>query len=300
MTRQKGVKGILAVLLVTLLLVGCAGDAPSETTTSAAKGAQSETSRSEAQDDRDSITVRLINSTNYAIDELYLSSSEETEWGGNLLDATLPAGEAVNLELEVAGSEYYDLKAQDEDADFYYANGLLLQNRTKVTLRLSEGVLTATVRQEDGTEETLTGELELVGVEEEAAAPAETAAAPAESAAAPGGSRSGTGHDTNGAFSFTVNNNSYYDIYAIWVGIYSPEVDYDQDLLPEILPSGQSTVIHGVAHPDDWDNPDWTIWIQDVEGDVSASYDKFNPFLVQAVDVQWSNSAGGYVVEFTY
>lgn len=108
----------------------------------------------------------------------------------------------------------------------------------------------------------------------------------------------GTGYDTDGQFSFTVYNNSDYDIYSLHMGILDAGSDHDIDVLPQILPANSSTTITGQASMGDWIQTDWTIYVTDVDGDTSASYDTFNPWTVSYVDIYWQGDS--YVCEFTY
>ena len=87
----------------------------------------------------------------------------------------------------------------------------------------------------------------------------------------------GTGYDTDGQFAFTVYNNSDYDIYSLHMVILDAGSDHDIDVLPQILPANISTTITGQASMGDWIQTDWTIYVTDVDGDTSASYDTFNP-----------------------
>ncbi|MFR7450872.1 MAG: hypothetical protein ACLUUL_02065 [Gemmiger sp.] len=108
----------------------------------------------------------------------------------------------------------------------------------------------------------------------------------------------GTGYDTDGQFSFTVYNNSDYDIYSLHMGILDAGSDHDIDVLPQILPANSSTTVTGQASMGDWIQTDWTIYVTDVDGDTSASYDTFNPWTVSYVDIYWQGDS--YVCEFTY
>lgn len=108
----------------------------------------------------------------------------------------------------------------------------------------------------------------------------------------------GTGYDTDGQFSFTVYNNSDYDIYSLHMGILDAGSDHDIDVLPQILPANSSTTITGQASMGDWIQTDWTIYVTDVDGDTNASYDTFNPWTVSYVDIYCQGDS--YVCEFTY
>ncbi|MDL2219718.1 hypothetical protein LJC04_05245, partial [Ruminococcaceae bacterium OttesenSCG-928-O06] len=74
----------------------------------------------------------------------------------------------------------------------------------------------------------------------------------------------------------------------------------DFDLLPIILEAGESYNAVGQVSRGDWDATDWTLYITDVDGDTSASFEVFNPWELSYVDIQWDSSAGGYVCTFVY
>ncbi|MFR1357317.1 MAG: hypothetical protein ACLSBB_08575 [Ruthenibacterium lactatiformans] len=108
----------------------------------------------------------------------------------------------------------------------------------------------------------------------------------------------GTGYDTNGQFVFEVYNNSAYDIYALYIGVINASSDHDIDVLPQILPANSSTTIVGQATMGDWSQTEWTLYVEDVDGDTSASFDSFNPWTVSYVDIYWQGDS--YVCDFTY
>lgn len=61
-------------------------------------------------------SVKIVNKSQWAIHHLYLSPTDETEWGPDQLrDATVDSGEAFTL-TDIACSDY-DVKLVDEDGD---------------------------------------------------------------------------------------------------------------------------------------------------------------------------------------
>ena len=92
--------------------------------------------------------------------------------------------------------------------------------------------------------------------------------------------------------------NMAYDIYALYIGVINASSDHDIDVLPQILPANSSTTIVGQATMGDWPQTEWTLYVEDVDGDTSASFDSFNPWTVSYVDIYWQGDS--YVCDFTY
>ena len=117
----------------------------------------------------------------------------------------------------------------------------------------------------------------------------------------PGGSsNSYNGYNVDGNIYFTIYNESDYDIYAIYVGRADASSDDDIDVLPYILKAGESYFVDIYVDEADWNATEWTIYIEDDEGDYSADFEVFNPWEILYVDVYWSNDAGGYICDFVY
>ena len=108
------------------------------------------------------------------------------------------------------------------------------------------------------------------------------------------------GYNTDGNMYFTIYNESDYDIYAIYIGRADASSEDDIDVLPYILDAGESYFVDIYVNRADWNATDWTIYIEDDEGDYSADFEVFNPWEILYIDVYWSNDVGGYVCDFVY
>ncbi len=270
-------KRLSVVFLVFLMLfaVGCGGS-----TASPLEGMVVEGSR-DVTETAVSGSVSIINETSYTFIELYSTPSSSADFGEELLEGTrIDPGVSVSINF---GNllETQDFLIIDNDGDAYSIIGIPLMDAQTMSIDLvdSDGVVVprAYIFGSDGSEiSTVDGLL------------------------IPNSDTNATGYDTNGYYTFTVNNNSDYDIYSIHVGITNASSSYDIDVLPEILPAKNSIEITGFATQGDWQNTEWTLYITDVDGDTSASFETFNPWTVTAIDAQWDSNVGGYVVDFIY
>ncbi|MDL2293140.1 hypothetical protein LJC60_00750 [Ruminococcaceae bacterium OttesenSCG-928-D13] len=276
----------LCLLTALMMLAGCGGGDSSSQPRPAASTATPEPSRSS------SMKVTVTNDSSYTFNELYVSSTASSSWGTDHLGSTsiLKKNGSFDISLEVYDFDNYDIRVVDEDDDIYIFKYVTLQNGTEVVIYFDNGLM-ADIYHADGTSEVITGTFE-------------------------SGSEGGDdyveddyvddtpavvdGYTSNGAFSFNVYNESSYDIYALYIGVLNASSEHDIDLLPAILPAGDSTTVSGGASRGDWENTEWTLYVKDVDGDTSASFDVFNPWTLSYVDIYWDSSNGGYVCDFYY
>lgn len=240
------------------------------------------------------LSITVTNSSDYVFNELFVSPTASDEWGEDCLGSTNILKKNGSFEMSVPTYDFdnYDIMVVDEDDDTYLFKYIKLKTGTEVIISFGDG-LVADIIHSDGTQEAVTGELYY--------ADGETGGGGGGGAAAPANQTvTGTGYDTNGQYTFAVYNESDYDIYAIYIGIAGASEYDDIDLLPQVLPAGESIDLVGQASQGDWINKDWTLYVEDVDGDVSSTYDVFNPWLLSYVDIYWDNNSGGYVCEFYY
>ncbi len=274
-------KKIITVLLVlsVLLLVGCGGSAESPL-------ANIESQPQEQQATTQSATtpgeITASNETGYTFVELYSTPSSSTEFGEELLGG-MRVDNAMTFTMTIGNiNEPQDFLIVDNDGDNYSILGVTLVDGGTVSFTLmadsnSNIFPTATTYDASGAQTgSVNGEF------------------------IPDDNANATGYNTNGNYGFTLNNYSDYEIYSVHVGIANASAAYDMDLLPQTLPAGSSLDVYGFATQGDWLNTEWTLYITDVDGDTSASYDNFNPWSISSVDVNWDSGAGGYVVQFNY
>jgi len=243
------------------------------------------------------ITIEFSNASNYIFNEIYISPTASNEWGDELLGSTriLKSNGSVDIELHAYDYDNYDILVVDEDRDEYYFSRVSLQNGSEVAIYFGINGLAATVFDAQGNEtSTVYGDLNSANGGG-AGAVHDPAPDPA-----PAQTVTGTGYDTNGQYTFSVYNESSYDIYAIYMGVAGASAAHDIDILPQILSSGDGIELRGMASQGDWLNTEWTLYITDVDGDTSSSFDTFNPWIVSYVDIYWNSSVGGYVCEFFY
>lgn len=187
--------------------------------------------------------------------------------------------------------ENYDVLIIDEDGDEYEFKYVPLVDGCEMQIGFDEnGVPGVVVVGADGTENYVSGTL---NGSSGATGGGETVVVQEQQQTV-----TGTGYDTNGQFVFEVYNNSAYDIYALYIGVINASSDHDIDVLPQILPANSSTTIVGQATMGDWSQTEWTLYVEDVDGDTSASFDSFNPWTVSYVDIYWQGDS--YVCDFTY
>ncbi len=278
----------LALLLACAMLAGCGGKAPE----APAESATTEAAR--APKEPDSIKVTVTNGSDYQFIELYVSPSAANEWGDDHLGSTslLKRNGSFDITLDKYEFNTYDIRVVDEDDDVYLFGRVPLNNGSEVVIGFGENGLVAEVTHADGTTEAVAGELQ--------GADGGGGGGGAPAAEAPAPTVTGTGNDTNGLMEFTVYNESDYEIYAIYVGVSNAAAEDDLDILPATIPPHESADASVVASQGDWLNTEWTMYVTDVDGDTSASFETFNPWLLSYVDISWDSNAGGYVCNFVY
>ena len=285
----------LAILMLVSLLAGCGGGEASSQAASSAPVREAP-----SRERSSNLTITFSNASSYIFHEIYISPTASSDWGEELLGSTriLKSNGSIDVEIPAYDYDNYDILVVDEDSDEYYFSRVPLQTGSEVAIYFGDDGLAADVADSRGNSvATIFGTLEGAsgggsydnggndgGDTGQTQQPAPT----------------GTGYDTNGQYTFTVYNESAYDIYAIHMGVVGASADYDIDILPQILSAGNSTDLSGMASQGDWLNTEWTLYITDVDGDTSSSYEVFNPWTLTYVDINWDSNNGGYVCEFVY
>lgn len=246
-----------------------------------------------AQKNADTLTIRFSNASSFIFNEIYISPTAANEWADELLGSTqiLKSSGSIDVDIPAYDFDNYDILVVDEDRDEYMFTRVPLQHGGEVAIYFGEEGLAADVGNEQGELiTTVWGTLEGAFIDE----PAQT------SQPMPQPTVTGTGNDTNGQYSFTVYNESNFDIFTIHMGVANAAAEHDIDILPETLPYGQSANVTGIASQGDWLNTEWVLYITDIDGETSVSFDVFNPWTVSYVDIYWDAKNGGYVCDFIY
>ncbi len=222
--------------------------------------------------------VTVINDSSYIFNELYVSPTAANDWGTDHLGSTsiLKSNGSFDITLEKYEYENYDIRIIDQDGDTYTFTYVPLKAGSAVTISFLDG-LNATVTGVDGAQSVISGSLEYAN-----------------------GDSSEEASIYDGAFVFTVYNESPYQLYSIHM---SPDSSTDDsvDILPAILEPGASQEVTGsVADTPYAGETDWYLYVTDVDEDVSSSAEAFDPWLVKYVNVYWDSETGGYVCEFVY
>lgn len=279
---------LTTVLMMTLLLGGCGDKKPASSSAPPSREAPSAAAPKE-------LTVTFSNASGYIFNEIYISPTAANDWGDELLGSTSVLKSNGSLDVAVPAYDYdsYDIMVVDEDRDEYTFSRVPLQNGSEVAIYFGDEGLAADVADSKGElSSTVIGDINGGSTGGGAAAGEAPNDLPA--------TVTGTGNDTNGQYSFTIYNESDFDIYAIYMGVANANASEDLDILPQVLPAGSSTDVVGLASQGDWMNTEWTLNVVDVDGDGSLSFDSFNPWLVSYIDISWDSTNGGYVCEFVY
>ena len=290
--KKKMIWLLCCVMLAALLAACGSGKADSSEAAGTPPPASSAVQEQPAETEPPTrLSVTVTNVSGYNFQELYVSPTGSDNWGQDHLGSTSILKNNGSYDITIDRYEFanYDVMILDEDGDEYRFMYVPLADGCEISVGFDDnGDPGMVVTGADGAQSVVSGTLngsgadsggEVTVVQEE---PTST----------------GTGYDTNGQFTFTVYNNSDYDIYSLHMGVLDASSDHDIDVLPQILPANSSTTITGQASMGDWIQTDWTIYVTDVDGDTSASYDTFNPWTVSYVDIYWQGDS--YVCEFTY
>lgn len=303
MMKKKPSVLLALVMVAALVLSACGGGGASSAPASTAPAEPVSRAQPAAAEPAKSadFAVTFSNGTDYNFQELYVSPTASGDWGADHLGSTNILKKNGSFEITLPSYEYdsFDILVIDEDDDEYQFTRATLTSGCEVMITFEEGGLAATSFFADGGQETVYGTLN--GESMDSAGGNDAAGTTADGAANYDAANfEPNGNDTAGRFSFAVYNESDYDIYAIYMGILNAGSEYDLDILPAILAAGDDTVVSGQVSQGDWMNTEWTLYIEDVDGDTSASFDVFNPWTISYVDIYWDGNNGGYVCDFYY
>ncbi len=268
-------KRIILCLLAGNLILACAGcgggDKPA--------AVQTEAPVSAAPAPASTFSVTVKNGSSYIFNELYGSPTASNDWGADHLGSTsiLKSNGSFEIMLEKYQFENYDILVLDADGDTYKFAYVPLTAGCTVEISFNDGLI-AVVTQQDGKETVVSGELSSADSE----------------------SDTSSSDLYSESFAFTVYNRTAYEIYSI----YMTPADGSQesvDILGTTLASGESYDVEGSTAGTEYEGiTNWVLYVVDVDGDVSASLDEFDPWLVDYVDVLWDGSASGYTCSFNY
>lgn len=226
------------------------------------------------------INITVKNASSYIFNELYISPTAANEWGEDHLGSTsiLKSNGSFDIKLKKYDFENYDIRVVDQDNDVYQFTYVPLREGTMVEISFDDGLI-ATLTHSNGESAVVSGNLNGEAGGQDATQELSIYAED---------------------FAFTIYNESPYDIYAAYM---SPETEPESqvDVLPTVLSAGESQEVTGNVAGTRFEGvANWYLYVVDVDGDVSASVEAFDPWLVNYVDIQWSSSAGGYVCGFNY
>lgn len=188
--------------------------------------------------DSQTLQVTVENQSSFIFNALYVSPTAANDWGRDHLGSTniLKSGGSFDITLEKYQYANYDIRIIDEEKDTYLFTYVPLIAGSVVTISFGETDLIASVLAPGGEEETIIGELQL---------------------ASSGSDGENSGEYTDDSsdytedssiydedFSFTIYNESDYDIIAIYL---SPETSTEDsvDVLPAIMGPGESQAVTG-------------------------------------------------------
>lgn len=265
-------KTIALLLAAMLLLVGCGANPPASPTTADEPQAPSKPT---------TLTITFSNTSGYIFNEIYISPTASNSHGEELLGSTriLKSNGSLDINIPAYDFDTYDILVVDEAGDRYNFSRVSLSHGGGVSIYFGNDGLAADVTDNKGNAiGTVPGTLE----------------------SATGGSDApetyGTGYATNGEVTFTIYNESAFDIFAIHMGPVGGAAADDVDILPLILEGGENTTLTVTIPQGQWNETAWTLYVTDVDGDTSSSFDEFNPWTLSYVDITWEN--GGYVCSF--
>ncbi|MDR3085642.1 MAG: hypothetical protein LBU47_04945 [Christensenellaceae bacterium] len=271
MNRAKRTLRVFLVLgLALAALFASAACAPTQAPTQAAEPTEAPKPTS--------IRVTVVNNTEYVFNELYVSATAADAWGDDHLGSTSILKKNGSFEITLPAYDFnnYDIRVVDEDEDEYLFERVPMQNGAKVVIAFGDAGLEASSTLADGSAVTVTGNL--------------SSGSGAEPADAPAG----------GYYSFTVQNNSDFDIFAIYMGPSTGAAADDIDILPVVLAARDETRVEGYVEGANARIDEWTLFVRDTDGDESVSYDAFNPWTLQYVVVYWNSNTGGWECAFHY
>jgi len=87
------------------------------------------------------ITVKIFNTSDYQIKEVYLTQSENEQWGKNLLGKkVLKFEKDLDVSLNVKGDALWNLLIVDQEGNVVSSNGLALFDKCVLEIYNNEGV----------------------------------------------------------------------------------------------------------------------------------------------------------------
>ena len=273
---RKITAALLSILLVACLMTGCLPKVkPADTTASPTTEVQT----TPAETAPKTIDVTVTNKSSYVFNELYVTPTSQSDWGNDHLGSTsiLKKNGSFDIKLQKYDFTNYDIKVVDEDEDIYLFKYASLVAGSNVEISFGDGLI-ATITGPDGSTEVVSGTLSGPSTEPE------------------------DDYDyTLEDFTFTIYNESAFDIYAIYMAPYGADEDDVVDILTNILPAGKSTEIEGSVAGTDYEGiTTWQMYVVDVDDDSSVSVEEFDPWQVTYIDIRWDSDSFGYVCDFVY
>jgi len=276
---MKKVIALTLVLLLALSVVACNDPPPVPTPEPSADPTPAAPA---------TITIKFSNDTNYNFNRIYISPTASNEWGNELLGDTsiLKSHGSFDVRLQAYDFDNYDIKVIDEDNDEYIFTRVSLNDGYEVSIYFGS-VLSADIFDRSGNEVgSVIGTLN--------------------------GNEVGAGSDYDDddyyepyieqdvEYSFTVYNESAYEIVYIYLGTMSAVGFDDIDILPVRLAANSNIHLSGTIPAEFSGITDWSLYVIDADGDTSAFHDHFNLWTVSYVDIGWSGVLSGYESTFYY
>lgn len=222
------------------------------------------------------LSITINNATSVTFNELYISPTASNDWGTDHLGSTniLKSNGSFDVSLAKYEFENYDIRVVDADSDTYTFKYVPLVNGASVEIYYTDMAgYVADIVNPDGSTTQVENELD---------------SDPDPNDVIP--------DYTKKTFEFTVFNESAYQINYIYMEPAYAEGE-PTDILPSVLPGGENYTYRG-QFPGGTDILEWRLYVVDEDGDTSASYDVFDPWSLDYVDIAWDNSAQGYVCYF--